>query len=246
MVAYDRYGAVLGHSAAIPTLAVAIDADAQRELGVIQRRAGLGDWCVSALGEGQVAAAAAEAWERSAEITGLLNLLVPAWASTVSNAWDIVATAAKGKRPPKWVRPTEPEQLVSTRPWNDRNADLVRVVLAAGDRLAAVEGELGMSRRVVTGLRADLARIDQERAAALDRIAVLEASVTQEQAAAAAARDLVAEQYRATDADRPLSKVTAAESRPTTLHIAEAPSKPFVLRRGGARAVRHALGNRGE
>ena len=249
VIAYDRYGAVLGHSAAVPTVAVAIDGDTLRELGVVQRRAGLSCWCVSALGEGLVAAAAGEAWDRRAEITGLLNQSVPQWALTVGNAWDIVATAAKGKRPPKWVMPVEAEQLGSTRPWSDRNADLVRVVLAAGDRLAAVEGEFGTSRRAVNGLRADLARIDQERAAALDRIAVLESSVALEQAAAAAARELAAQRYRTTGSDRPSSRSAAGEARPAALDISAAPSKPFVLRRGGARVarvVRHALGNRGE
>jgi len=247
VVAYDRYGAVLGHSAAIPTLAVAIDADAQRELGVIQRRAGLGAWCVSALGEGQVAAAAAEAWERRAEITALLNGLVPQWVFTVSNAWDIVAATAKGKRPPKWIRPTEPDQLSPTRPWTERNADLVRVVLAAGDRLGAVEGELGMARRAVTGLTADLARLDQERAAALDRIAALEAAVTLEQAAAAEARELAA--LRTGPLSGSSGQVMRTQTQLSTPAIADPPSKPSVLRRGEARvarAVRHALGNRGQ
>jgi hypothetical protein len=197
MVAANRYHPmVFALGAGVPAIGVAVDEYTHRKISGALALAGLADFCLPAvaLDDDEVAiAAVTECWARRDEIVRHLLAQRPLVEAASAAHWDQVAGLLAGAPIATAFPATGVAGLTPTGGWAARAAEMHRWADRLARRDAARRREFDDACARIAGRDATIRLSAEQRAAALDRIALLERVIDLEQDGAASARALAGE-----------------------------------------------------
>ena len=197
LVAANRYHPVVfALAAGVPAIGVAVDEYTHRKISGALAWMGLADFCLPAvaLADDELAGlAVAECWARRDEITAHLLAQRPLIEAASAGHWDRVAGLLTGAPVETPLPPTESVPLTSSGGWAARAAEMHRWADRLARRDAARRREFDDACARIAGRDAAIRLGAEQRAAALDRIALLERVIDLEQDGAASARALAGE-----------------------------------------------------